>query len=122
MNCIAITQTNYSNLSSVKATTIYFVYDNTSYVFSDGSGGFWTLIVDAYGNLGATSISGSSTTDAILSDGAGGYWKIIINSFGLRGAQSVSGPATDTPILTDDLGSQWQVIVDTEGNLGTITI
>ena len=120
-NCIAITQADYDNLNPVPST-IYFVYDTTSYIFSDGSGGFWQLIVDVYGNLGTTSISGPPTSDVILSDGSGGFWKLIIDSLGLRGAQSMNGPATDAIILTDDFGGQWQVIVDTEGNLGTISV
>lgn len=87
-------------------------------IMADGAGGFWKLIVDAVGNIGAEPNAGPATDAVILQDDWGGHWKIVVDANGHRGAEMSTGPSTGSLTLTDSLGGQWQVVVDHFGNLG----
>lgn len=91
----------------------------TIIIIADGAGGFWELVVDTIGNVGAESAAGPATSPVILADGSGGFWQIIVDPSGLRGTQPSAGPATvPPPTLTDSSGGLWELVVDTLGNLG----
>lgn len=94
----------------------------TTVIVADGIGGYWQLIVDPLGNVGAEAVAGPQTPDVILADGFGGFWQLIINSGGLVGSTSVVLPATTPPILSDGAGGFWTIIVDQVGDIGASLI
>lgn len=91
-------------------------------IVQDGLGGFWQIVVDPLGNVGAEVDPGPVTADVILSDGMGGFWKVIVNSSGLRGLVTNAGPATTATRIPDGIGDYWTLIADSLGNLGAIQV
>lgn len=87
-------------------------------IIADGVGGFWMLIVDDSGNVGAQSDSGPQTPDVVLADGFGFFWELIVDPGGLVGSTSVLLPATVPPVLASPNGDHWTIIVDQFGNVG----
>lgn len=107
-------QAAYVNLVG-KGWTV--VTDPWGYIFDDGTGTFWVLVVDTLGNVGTTSSLGPATADVILDDGGGGFWKLVVATDGNRGAVSDPGPATAAPVIDDGTGTFWTIHVDTDGNI-----
>jgi hypothetical protein len=94
----------------------------SAWIFDDGAGGFWQLIVDITGNVGTQSTVGPATMDIILDDGSGGFWKIVVDAAGDRGTVSDAGPATLAPVLFDGVAGYWELIVDSNGQLGSQSV
>lgn len=96
--------------------------DPWQFVFADGGGGFWDLVVDTAGNVGTTAGVAPATADVILADGFGGFWKVAVDVTGLRYTIADPGPATAAPVLFDGEGGFWQLVVDALGNLGATLV
>lgn len=103
---------------SLIAKTWTVTVDPSIFIFGDGGGGFWQLIVDISGNVGTQATVGPATSDVILADGVGGFWKVVVDIAGNRGTTPDAGPATLVPALDDGTGVFWKLIVDATGNLG----
>lgn len=98
------------------------ITDPWEYIFDDGTGTFWLLVVDALGNVGTTTSLGPATAAVVLADGGGGFWQVAVDTDGNRYTISHAGPATAAPVIEDPAGIFWQLIVDTDGNLGATSL
>lgn len=96
---------------------------SVSIIIADGSGGFWGLVVDQFGNIGTIPVAGPATANVVLDDGVGGFWLIVVDAMGNRGTTPTVGPATNpVPVLQDGFGGNWQLVVDSSGNLGALSV